>query len=69
MLELRTDPDLPSAGSLPEEMATIGSITEDEIDRDRTFLMDRADGGWGINGMRMDMNRIDHTIAYGDTER
>ncbi len=69
VLELRTDPDLPSAGSLPDELASIDTITAEEIDRDRTFLMGRADGGWGINGVQMDMNRIDHTITFGDTER
>jgi suppressor of ftsI len=67
VLELRTDPDLPSAGSLPDELASIDAITAEEIDR--TFLMGRADGGWGINGMQMDMTRIDHTITFGDTER
>ena len=69
VLELRTERGLPSAGRLPDKLATIDPLTADGIDRDRTFLMGRAGDGWGINGMQMDMNRIDHTITFGDTER
>jgi FtsP/CotA-like multicopper oxidase with cupredoxin domain len=69
VLELRTDPDLPTAQPPPPQLATIDAITVDEIDRDRVFLMGRVDGGWGINGEQMDMTRIDQTITFGDTER
>jgi FtsP/CotA-like multicopper oxidase with cupredoxin domain len=69
VLELRTDPDLPTAQPPPPQLATIDAITVDEIDRDRVFLMGRVDGGWGINGEQMDMSRIDETITFGDTER
>ena len=42
---------------------------------DRTFRMRDArnfwefDPKWSINGVQMDMNRIDETVQFGDTER
>ena len=69
VLELRPDPDLPTAEHPPEELAAIERITADEIDNERSFHMNEVDGGWGINGAQMDMQRIDQVIRFGDTER
>ncbi len=69
VLELRPDPALPTASFPPERLATIDTIAPDSIDRDRTFDMDEVGDGWGINGVQMDMMRIDETIELGDTER
>ena len=69
VLELRPDPDLPIAQHPPEQLAEIDVITPDEIDRERTFHMNEVGDGWGINGRQMDMNRVDETIDFGDTER
>ena len=69
VLELRADTSLPTAEFPPAELADIDVITADEIDGERTFAMDEVGDGWGINGQRMDMMRIDQTITFGDTEQ
>ena len=69
VLELRTDTGLPTAEHAPEQLASIERITADMIDRDRTFVLDEVGDGWGINGVQMDMTRIDQTIEFGSTER
>ena len=69
VLELRTDTSLPTAEHPPAQLATIERITDDMIDRDRTFVLDEVGDGWGINGVQIDMARIDQTIEFGSTER
>ena len=69
VIELRPDDSLPTAEFPPDQLTTIERITPDMIDRDRTFHLDEVGDGWGINGVQMDMERIDHTIRLGDTER
>ncbi len=69
VLELRPDASLPAAEHPPEQLAVVEPITPDMIDRERTFDLDEVGRGWGINGQRMDMNRIDETINLNDTER
>lgn len=69
VLELRPDRSLPAAEFPPDQLTQIDVIDSDEIDNDRTFVMDEVGDGWGINGNRMDMGRIDETITFGDTER
>jgi len=69
VLELRPDDTLPTAQFAPSELADVEVITPDDIDRDRTFAMDEVGDGWGINGVQMDMGRVDEIITLGDTER
>ena len=75
VLELRPNGGVSNAGPLPEKLATIERIPESEITVDRTFHMSDArnfwefDPSWSINGVQMDMNRIDETVRLGDTER
>ncbi len=69
VLELRPDPDLPPAEHPLRRLATIDRIPDGSVDVERTFHMDQVGEGWGINGERMDMSRIDQTINFGDTER
>ena len=69
VLELRPDSSLPAAEFPPAELADIDVITDDEIDADRTFVMDEVGDGWGINGRQMAMGRVDETVSFGDTER
>ncbi len=69
VLELRPDSSLPIAEFAPDQLAEIDVITADEIDNDRTFVMDEVGDGWGINGNQMDMGRIDETVRFGDIER
>lgn len=69
VLELRPDADLPVAQHPPERLASIERITDDMINGDRTFVLDEVADGWGINGLQMDMTRIDQTIEFGATER
>jgi FtsP/CotA-like multicopper oxidase with cupredoxin domain len=69
VVELRPDPSLPVAQHPPAKLAEIDAIAPDSIDAERTFHMNEAGGGWAINGQQMDMNRIDQTITFGDTER
>ena len=69
VLELRPDRDLPTAEHPPGRLATIDLIPDSAVDVERTFHMDQVGDGWGINGERMDMSRIDQTINFGDTER
>jgi len=68
VLELRPDAGLPVAEHPPSTLADIDVISPDEVDGERTFVMDEVGDGWGINGQRMDMTRIDQTIAFNDTE-
>ena len=75
VLELRPNGAVSSAGPLSDKLATIERISESEITVDRTFHM--ADfrnfwefgPTWGINGVQMDMSRIDVRVQLGDTER
>ena len=69
VLELRPDPSLPVAQHPPDQLAEIDVISVASVDVDRTFHMNEAGDGWAINGQQMDMNRIDETISFGDTER
>jgi FtsP/CotA-like multicopper oxidase with cupredoxin domain len=69
VLELRPDGSLPAAQFPPQQLAEIDVITVDEIDNDRTFVMDEVGNGWGINGNQMDMGRVDEVVRFGDTER
>ena len=69
VLELRVDETLPVAQFPPSQLADIDAITADEIDVDRSFVMNEVGDGWGINDKQMDMNRVDETINFGDTER
>jgi FtsP/CotA-like multicopper oxidase with cupredoxin domain len=69
VLELRTDPNLPTAEHPPPLLAAIDQITPEEIDGERTFVMDEVGDGWGINGQQMDVERIDQTIEFGTTEQ
>ena len=75
VLELRPDGLTVGAGALPEKLATIDRISESEIAVDRSFRMGDARNfwefspSWAINGVQFDMNRIDATVRFGDTER
>ena len=75
VLELRPNGELSNAGPLPDKLATIDRISESEITVDRSFRMEEAGSfwefgsRWAINGVQMDMSRIDVTVRLGDTER
>ena len=69
VLEIRPNGAVSSTGPLPDKLATIERISESEIVVDRSFHMENVGDGWGINGVQMDMTRIDETIRFGDTER
>ena len=75
VLELRPNGEVSSAGPLPDKLATIERISESEITVDRRFHMDDVrnfwefDPTWAINGVQMDMSRIDVRVQLGDTER
>ena len=75
VLELRPNGAVSDAGPLPDRLATIDRISESEITVDRTFNMSdfrnfwEFDPTWGINGVQMDMSRIDERVRLGDTER
>ena len=74
-LELRPNGAISDTGPLPEELATIEGISESEVTVDRIFQLEDArnwwdfDPSWSINGVQMDMSRIDETVRFGDTER
>lgn len=69
VLEIRPNGTHSSTGPLPDTLATIDRISQSEIKVDRSFHMDNVGDGWGINGVQMDMARIDETIKFGDAER
>ena len=75
VLELRPNGSVSGAGTLPDKLADIDRISESEIAVDRSFRMGDARNfwefspSWAINGVQFDMNRIDATVRFGDTER
>ena len=75
VLELRPDASLSGTGALPDTLATIDRISESEIAVDRVFHMEDARNWWdfspkwAFNGVQFDINRIDETVQFGDTER
>ncbi len=75
VLELRPNGSISNSGPLPDKLAAIERISESEITVERSFHMADArnfwefDPSWAINGLQMDMNRIDVTVQLGDTER
>jgi len=69
VLEIRPNGQ-PSLGTaIPDELATIEPIASAEVDVERSFEFEEVGDGWGINGLQMDMERVDETIEFGDTER
>ena len=75
VLELRPNGSVSGAGTLPDKLADIDRISESEIAVDRSFRMGDARNfwefspSWAINDVQFDMNRIDATVRFGDTER
>ncbi|MDE2844938.1 MAG: multicopper oxidase domain-containing protein, partial [Chloroflexota bacterium] len=75
VLELRPNGSVSDTGPLPDKLATIDRISESEIMVDRIFRMRDSRNfwefspTWSINGVQMDMSRIDETVQLGDTER
>ncbi len=75
VLELRPDPSISGAGTLPEKLANLERIPESEIAVDRFFHLDDVRNfwefgpSWAINGAQFDANRIDFAVRRGDTER
>ena len=75
VLELRPNGAISGAGPIPDKLATIARISESEITVERSFHMEDArnfwefDPSWAINGVQMDMSRIDEIVRLGDTER
>ena len=75
ILELRPNGAISGAGPLPGKLASIERISESDITVDRSFHMDDVrnfwefDPSWAINGLQMDMSRIDVRVKLGDTER
>ena len=75
VLELRPNGEVSSVGPLPDKLAAIERIPESEVTVDRSFHMDDVrnfwefDPSWAINGVQMDMSRIDVRVRLGDTER
>ena len=75
VLELRPNGSAQGAGVLPDKLAAIDRISESEITVDRSFHMGDVrnfwefDPTWAINGVQFDMDRIDLTVRFGDTER
>ena len=74
VLELRPNGSDSGTGTLPDRLATIERISESEITVNRSFHMEDArnfwefDPSWAINGVQMDMSRIDEIVRLGDTE-
>ena len=75
VLELRPNGSVSGTGPLPDKLATLDRISESEITVDRTFRMRDSRNfwefspTWSINGVQMDMQRIDQMVKLGDTER
>ena len=75
VLELRPDGSELGTGTLPDKLAAIERISESEIAVDRVFHMEDARNfwefspSWAFNGVQFDMDRIDETVQFGDTER
>ncbi len=74
-LELRPDGSVLGTGTLPDKLAAIERISESEITVERSFHMEDSrnfwefDPSWGINGVQLDMSRIDATVQLGNAER
>ena len=75
VLELRPNGSAAGTGVLPDKLADIDRISDSEITVDRAFVMSdfrnfwEFSPTWGFNGAQLDMNRIDHTVQLGATER
>ena len=75
VLELRPNGAISNVGPLPDKLATIERVSESETTVDRSFNMAdfrnfwEFDPTWGINGLQMDMRRIDVEVQFGATER
>jgi blue copper oxidase len=64
ILRLQAEPELQAAPELPERLAEIEPVASADADPDRVFEL----GDEVINGLAMDMGRIDHVLTAGDTE-
>lgn len=69
VLELRPDATVDTAASMPSgPLASIDRIDPAQVDLERTFVLDEVGDEWGINGLQMQMGRVDEQILFGDTE-
>lgn len=69
VVELRPNGQTSTETSLPAVLTTIEPIRADEVDVERSFHMEQVADGWGINGVQMDMNHVNETVQFGDTEQ
>lgn len=65
VLELRAAEVLDPAPGVPDRLAEMPPVATDGIAQTRTFTLD----GFQIDGEPMRMDRIDHTVEVGTTER
>jgi suppressor of ftsI len=65
VLELRAADRLDAVPDVPERLATLPPVDEAQAVTTRSFTLD----GFDINGLEMDMGRIDETVTVDTTER
>jgi FtsP/CotA-like multicopper oxidase with cupredoxin domain len=66
LLELRVNQDLTDNSSVPGALRALPAIGEPT--RTRTFVFDKTNGHWTINGLRFDPDRVDAMPVLGTTE-
>lgn len=64
VLQLRAAASLDDVGGMPDQLVAIERFAEADATAERTFVLD----GTSINGLAMDLNRIDETVTVGSTE-
>jgi FtsP/CotA-like multicopper oxidase with cupredoxin domain len=64
VLELRADTDLAPSPPVPATLAPAPDLADDPVAAVRRFEV----SGHNINGLKMDMSRIDETVELGSTE-
>lgn len=66
ILQFRVTQDLTDNSSIPGALRALPAIGVPT--RTRTFVFDKTDGHWTINGLRFDPNRVDALPVLGTTE-
>ena len=65
VLELRAAYELEQSADLPTALAQVPAPDALKVDRTRSFVLEGTD----INGLEMDMSRVDATVTLGTTEQ
>lgn len=68
IMEFRLTRSVTNSASIPSQLRSWPDLTNEPIAATRTFVFDRSQGAWTINGLAFDPDRFDAQPVLGTTE-